>query len=102
MTWRVEVVAGAVDMWPPVLVGTVIYPVDVWPAWFVRLAANSRRSLATTEGCGRSRMGSRAFPGRVISAPLNPTDCAPMVSQTWAATIMHDAGVTSSCSHAYW
>src|ERR1700728_4323411 len=88
-------------MGPPVFAGTVLYPEDVWPARFVRLAAKSRRSVATTVGCGKPEIGNVALKGRVISAPLNPTDWAPMVSQTCAATIMQSAGATPSCSHAY-
>jgi hypothetical protein len=60
-----------------VFVETLIYPVDVWAAWFVSLAAKSRRSVATIVGCGKPGTGNAALPGRVISAPLNPTDCAP-------------------------
>src|ERR1700757_770614 len=99
MKWRVEIVAAAVDMGSSgEVVGIAIYPVNVWRAPFVSFWANSRRSLAMIDGCGKSGMGNGALPGRVISAPLKPADCAPMVSQTWAATIMQSVGLTESSS----
>jgi hypothetical protein len=47
-------------------------------------------------GWGNPGTGKGALPGRVINAELNPALCPPMVSQTWAATIMHAEGATRS------
>ena len=77
-----------------------MYPVDVSARLICEVGRQIAQIGGDDVGCGKPGTGNAALPGRVISAPLNPTDCAPMVSQTWAATIMQSAGDTASCSHA--
>jgi len=64
--------------------------------------ATPGRSGATACGCGKLCTGRVALPVRVMSAPEQPILCAPIVSQTCAATMQIAAGGTSSSSATMW
>ena len=64
----------------------------------INRAASVGRSGATTFGCGSPDTGNGAFPGRVIRPAEKPTLWAPIVSQTWDATMQQAEGATPSSS----
>ena len=65
-------------------------------------SARAGRSGATTFGCGSPAIGSGALPGRVIRPAARPALWAPIVSQTWQATMQQSDGGTSSSWATMW